>query len=132
MAIDWVGAGGGGGDRRLGRHLAVGEAIAGHDMLQTHESDGVALLGARDLGGHRAHQARQPRDALLRAARADDSRAVGEAAAQHARERQFAAMRGVDGAHDLRERAALRGNAKPFASLFDAGRLMAQRLETAG
>ena len=60
---------------------------------------------------------------------ADDARSVGESAAQHAGERQFAAMTGMDSAQDLSERRAFGRKAEPLARLRDARRLVPQRFQ---
>ena len=123
-------SGGRGRGRRRGS--PVSDAVAGGEVFEPRESDGVALLGARQLRRHGAHEPRQSADALLDAARIDDGRAVGEGAAQHARQRQLAAVRGVDRAHHLRERRTLVLDAEPLARMGDARRLVPQRLEEPG
>ena len=132
IAIAWVAGGRGAARRGFGRPFAVAKAIAGQEAFETGEGDRVALLGARQFGRDRAHQPRDAGDTLFAAARTGDGRAVGEGAAQHARDRQFAAMGGVDGAHDLGERRAGLGDAEPPPHLWRRRRFVAQRFQQPG
>ena len=128
MAKAWVGGGGGGGRRRPGRSCRrrIGRRWR---AFESGEGDGVAFLGAGDLRRRRAHEPREAADALLDAVRIDDGRAVGEGAAQHARQRQFAAVRRVDGAEDLRERRPRVVDPEARAGVGDGRRLVAHRLQ---
>ena len=129
MAKAWVG---GGARRDLGGgrgDLAVGEAVAGREALEPGEGDRVAFLRPRHFRRGRAHQSRQAADAFLDLMRVDDGRAVGERAAQHPRQRQFAAMGGVDGADDLRQRRSLFVDSEPHARVTDGRRLVPDGLQ---
>ena len=119
-------------DRGRRRGSPVSDAVASGEVFEPRESDGVALLGPRQLRRHGAHEPRQSADALLDAARIDDGRPVREGAAQHARQRQLAAVRGVDRAHHLRESWTLVLDAEPLARVGDARRFVPQRFQEPG
>ena len=106
------------------------ETIAGLRMLQPPEGERVSLLRLALLRQRAPQQTREARDLFLAAGR-EQGLAVGEASAQHARQRELAAVRGVNRADYLRERRAVLANAQPFARRRDARRLVAQSLQEA-
>ena len=90
-----------------------------------------ARIARERLAALRRRAAEQARDAgnLVLAARGDHGLPVDKGSAQHAGQRQFAAMRGVDRAQDARQRRTLVRNAQPRPRRLDPWRLVAQRLE---
>ena len=132
MAKAWVGGGGDGRSAAAGAALPSAKRSPVEKSFQAGEGDRVALFGAARLGRRRAHEPREAADALLDAVGIDDRRAVGEAAAQHPRQRQLAAVRRVDGADDLRQRRPLVVDAEARAGVGDGRRLVPDGLQQPG
>ena len=97
--------------------------------VEAAEGDGVAGDRLAAFGGLLAEQREEAGDALL-VRPAIDGGAVGKAAGQHARERQLAAMRGVEGLGDEGRRRLL-VDAEPLSCGFDERDFVPQRLEQA-
>ena len=98
------------GRRQLGqpRNACLGRAqrVAGLHLVELAERHGLAGLGGSELGLVLAEHPVDARDLAAAVAFGPQLLAVGDGAGEDAGDRQLAAMRGVDGLHDLDDGAA--------------------------
>ena len=109
--------------------MPVDERHAGLGAVELAEADRLAGLRRLALGGLLPHDAEDAGDAPDRAVRAGQLGALADRAGEHARDRQLAAMGGVEGLQHLDDGVVAFLDAETLAGLCDAGRFVADRLE---
>ena len=106
------------------------QRFTGAGTFQAAKGDSVAGHGLLQLGRCRAHEREDAGHAAVLALCTMQHGAIRHLTRQHARQRQLAAMRGVEGLQHLHRRA-VGLEAQPLRGFGDARRLVAKRFEQA-